>query len=239
MSREDARPEMNFRHEYKYLIGAMQRITLDQRLLSLLAPDSHTGPDGSYLIRSIYFDDPGGSCARENEDGTSPREKWRVRAYNCSADHLSLECKRKERDMTWKSSCPITGKELAALCAPPGTGRDPAIDPARPLLNRFLIERQCRLLAPAVIVSYHRRPFVAPEGNVRVTLDLDIGSSRDIGRFFDPALPCRPILPTGRDLLEVKYDAFLPDYLEQALQLRHLQRIAFSKYCLCRRLPLY
>ncbi len=39
-----------------------------RRLRSLLKPDPHAGPDGSYLVRSVYFDDPDNSAYYENED---------------------------------------------------------------------------------------------------------------------------------------------------------------------------
>lgn len=53
--------------------------------------------------------------------------------------------------------------------------------------------------------------------------------------FFDPDIPRRQILPVGRQLLEVKYDEYLPDPIYHALSLSNMQRIPFSKYYLCRK----
>ena len=41
-----------------------------------------------------------------------------------------------------------------------------------------------------------------------------------------------------KQILEVKYDEFLPDYLYRNLQLSHLRQTTFSKYYLCRRYSL-
>ena len=71
--------------------------------------------------------------------------------------------------------------------------------------------------------------------NFNITLDTGLSSSRDVSRFLDPELPRRPVMPTGMQLLEVKYDAYLPDFIYQSLQLSSLRQTAFSKYYLCRK----
>ena len=92
-----------------------------------------------------------------------------------------------------------------------------------------------RGMRPVVIVEYDRIPYVYKNGNVRITLDTNIASSNAIGSFLDPQIPKRPILPLGQQLLEVKYDAYLPDFIYQSLQLQDLRQTAFSKYYLCRK----
>ena len=42
-------------------------------------------------------------------------------------------------------------------------------------------------------------------------------------------------MPTGKHILEVKYDELLPDFLYQLMSLGSLQQTAFSKYYLCRK----
>ena len=43
-------------------------------------------------------------------------------------------------------------------------------------------------------------------------------------------------MPVGMQLMEVKCDEFIPDYIYRALQLDDLIQTAFSKYYLCRKL---
>lgn len=51
---------MYFRHEWKHEISAMDLLVLRQRLRAVAAPDAHA-VNGSYRIRSLYFDTPNGS----------------------------------------------------------------------------------------------------------------------------------------------------------------------------------
>ena len=89
--------EKNFRHEYKYLISKASADLLKQRLPHVMQRDKNAGPAGQYTIRSLYFDDYHNRYYYENENGTDPRKKFRIRIYNHSARRITLECKRKER----------------------------------------------------------------------------------------------------------------------------------------------
>ena len=61
----------------------------------VLHRDRHTGPDGRYKIRSIYFDDYWNTAYEEKLMGISDRKKYRIRFYNDQDDVIHLECKRK------------------------------------------------------------------------------------------------------------------------------------------------
>ena len=219
------------RNELKYLCSEADIQIIQSRISPICAHDKHTAADGTYHIRSVYFDDPQNRCYYENENGTDPREKFRIRIYNGSDRRITLECKRKERSMTHKESCSLTKEQYMTIVsgAPlENCDRDP-------LLNRFEMLRRTTKLEPKVIVAYDRTPFVYGPGNVRITFDRNIGSTTDIARFFDPQIPLRPILPTGKHILEVKYDEFLPDFLYASMSLGCLRQTAFSKYYLCRK----
>ena len=93
-------------------------------------------------------------------------------------------------------------------------------------------------MRPAVIVEYDRIPYVCRDGNVRITLDTNVASSRAVECFLDETIPKRPVMPTGQHLLEVKYDEFLPDAIYRSLQLHGLTQTAYSKYYICRKYTL-
>ena len=86
-----------WRHELKFVCTVPQLRIIESRIRPLLMPDPHTGPDGSYRISSVYFDDQWDTCFYENEDGTDPREKFRIRIYNGSDAKITLELKQKLR----------------------------------------------------------------------------------------------------------------------------------------------
>ncbi len=225
----DASP---FRHEQKYIVTAAELLELSVRLEALMTPDPHADGRGLYRVRSLYFDTYDDRLCRENEDGTSPREKWRIRCYDLRRSFVSLECKVHEGDLVRKESCRISAETLDGILR----GRYPSIKSGNPaVLNRFLLLQLTQLLHPAVIVDYMRRPLLFPEGNVRVTFDTGIASCPDPERYWDPDAPLRPVLPMGKELLEVKFDTLLPDPLFHAIQMRDLERTSFSKYYLSRR----
>ena len=224
--------ELKYRHELKYQITQQQLQLLKNRVTGLIPLDSHVGREGSYSIRSLYFDDWENRCFYENENGTDPREKFRIRIYNGSADRITLECKRKERGKTLKTACPLTEEQTRQLMAGnilPDIGQQP------PLLRKLTLQMMTRQMHPVVIVEYRRIPYVYPDGNVRITLDTDIVSSSSVHLFLEKTIPCRPVLPVGQHLLEVKYDEYLPDFIYRNLQLDSLRQTAFSKYYICRK----
>ena len=220
-----------FRFELKYRCSAAQLALIQSRLHVLMPYDTHTR-DGSYSIRSLYFDSIGDRCFFENENGTDPREKYRIRIYNADGSRISLECKRKERGKVCKTSCLLTRNDYDAILSG-GSLSSPADQPA--LLRKFTVALKTELFRPKVIVEYDRTPFVYRVGNVRITLDKNIRSSCDFGGFFRQDLPTRPILPSGQHLLEVKYDELLPDHIKNVLELGELRQSTFSKYYLCRK----
>ena len=221
-----------FRHELKYLISAGELCLLQNRIRPLLKKDDHVGENGCYRIRSLYFDDYEDRCFYENENGTDPREKFRIRIYNHSARRIMLECKRKERGKTLKTSCPLTEEQTRQLMQGKAL---PAIGEQHPVLRKLTLQMLTRRMRPVVIVEYDRIPYVCKDGNVRITLDTNIASSSAVERFLDETIPRRPVLPAGQQLLEVKYDEYLPDVIYHSLQLHNLRQTAFSKYCICRK----
>ena len=224
--------EVKFRHEFKYLCTDAQLAILKNRLLGLMQKDSHVGPDGVYHIKSLYFNDCNDRCFWENEDGVAPREKYRIRIYENSSDRISLECKRKENDKIHKTSCRLTMEQFEYLAYGKG---EISFESLPPLAQKLQILRMTTGMTPKVIVEYERTPYVCKNGNVRITFDRNISSSGQVDQFFNAEAKKRPILPAGMQLLEVKYDEYLPDPIYHALMLDNWQRTNFSKYYLCRK----
>ena len=223
-----------YRHEFKYRCSAVQMQILRNRICHLMPLDAHvTG--GQYTIRSLYFDNYANRCYYENENGTDPREKFRIRIYNANPERIQLECKRKQAGKTLKTSCPLTQDVFLKLL----NGTPPEIHPSDPaVLKKFITLYQTQYYRPSVIVEYDRVPFVYPHGNVRVTFDMNIRSSNQFDCFLKPQLATRPILPTGQHLVEVKYDELLPGFIKDSLQIADLQQSTFSKYYLCKKYAL-
>jgi hypothetical protein len=97
-------------------------------------------------------------------------------------------------------------------------------------LYRNMVQNQ---LAPKTIVDYQRDPFVYPAGNVRVTLDHHIRTGLRCTDFLNPDCITIPVVDDAI-ILEVKWDAYLPDIVRDAVQLHSRRSTAFSKYAVCR-----
>ena len=221
----------SFRHELKYVCSDMQIELIKNRLSPLLQRDSHADNEGEYIIRSLYFDDYSNRCFYENENGVDPRYKWRVRIYNCSRNRIALEKKVKKQGMTGKESCLIDeevfGSMLSGDCCLRylGKGND--------LLNEWIVEKNNTGLIPKVIVQYKRIPMIYKLGNVRITFDSNISGSTSFERFFNKSIASIPILQSGHQVLEVKYDDYFPDLLYNLCDTGHLMQTTFSKFYLC------
>lgn len=223
--------DLKCRHEFKYQCSAVELEVIKSRLNGLLSIDKHA-PNGVYCVRSMYFDNYSNSCFFENENGTDLREKYRIRIYNADSSRISLEQKNKVHGKTQKKSCLLSLEQYRNLLS---EGANSISDKNDRLLNKFLYLKDTQLMKPVTIVEYDRIPYVYADGNVRITLDMNIRSSLNFSNFFSSTLSTRQILPSGQHLIEVKYDEFLPSFIKEIMGIDSLRQTTFSKYYLCRK----
>lgn len=222
-----------YRHELKYMIGMSDYLAIRQRLRSVMKPDRHTGPDGRYLIRSIYFDNTEDKALREKVNGVQKREKFRIRYYNDDFSFFTLEKKIKNNNLCMKIGAKITLDECQAILA--GQTEWMIAHPSE-LIRELYCKMKSQQLRPKVLVSYVREPYIYEAGNVRVTFDSGIRTSVYHKEFLNPSV--QDISATdqlGDIILEVKYDAFLPEIISDLIQTEGIRQQAFSKYGVCRR----
>lgn len=220
---------MNYRHEWKHEINASDQIALRQRLRAVARLDPHT-IQGKYEIRSLYFDSPTDRALREKLDGVNRREKFRIRCYNGDLSRIQLEKKSKINGLGQKQSAPLSIQEVQKLL---DGDLDWMLDSGRPLVQELYSKMQSQQLRPKTIVDYTREPYVYGPGNVRVTLDYNIRTGLGCTDFLDPN--CTTIAAgSAPAILEVKWDAFLPSVIRDAVQLDGRRTSAFSKYAACR-----
>lgn len=217
---------MNYRHELKFMVSEAELEIIKYRLKPLMQTDKHHA-EGTYNVRSLYFDDFCDSCMRENEDGVDNRRKYRIRIYDGNDTVIKLEKKMKHRGMTRKISREISREDCLAYMASKTAELRPE---GSDLEKELYAEIKISGMHPVTVVEYERKAFVEPRGNVRVTFDRNISGSDNTDRFLEKKLNAVPLLPKGCHVLEVKYDEFLPRYISQALEIGTLQQTSFSKY---------
>lgn len=220
---------MQWRHEWKHEINPSDHIALRQRLGAVCTLDPHaTG--GSYLIRSLYFDNLSDKALREKIDGVDRREKWRIRYYDGDTSLIHLERKAKRHGLGRKDSCELTAAEAQSIVA--GNTAWMAHDD-RELVRRLAVAMTCQGMRPRTIVDYEREPYLFAPGNVRVTIDYRIRTGVSSIDFLDADCPTIPV-PGDPIILEVKWDEFLPSVVRDAVQLTGRRTFAYSKYAAAR-----
>ena len=220
---------MDCRHEWKHEINASDLIALRQRLRAAAKPDGH-GTDGTYLVRSLYFDNLTDQALRQKLDGVDRREKFRIRTYDLDPSLIRLEKKSKWNGLGRKETAGLTEEEARAIAE----GRLEWLSSCRdPLLWELYSKMRTQGLRPRTIVDYTREAYVFAPGNVRVTLDYNIRTGMACTDFLNPACVTVPAGDAPM-ILEVKWDSFLPDLIRDAVQLEGRHTAAFSKYAACR-----
>ena len=218
-----------YRHEWKIEVNAPDLLVLRQRLRCVLKPDPHA-VNGCYCIRSLYFDTPEDKALREKLDGVPRREKFRIRYYNGDLSCIHLEKKSKIAGLGRKDTAVLTPEQAQNIVD--GKLSWMAGSEA-PLLLELYGKMRTQRLGPKTIVDYTREPFVYRPGNVRVTLDYNIRTGLRCTDFLNVRCPTIPV-PEDPAILEVKWDAFLPDTVRDLVQLPGRRSGAFSKYAACR-----
>lgn len=223
----------SYRHELKYQINPADHHALRQRLRTVMKCDPHTGADGLYTIRSVYFDNYKDKALREKVYGVQKREKFRIRYYNDDFSYIPLEKKIKHNDLCIKIDAHLTVEEYRRILQEPGAWM---LEHPEPLVRELYCKMKTQQLRPRVLVSYVREPYIYEAGNVRVTFDSHIRTSLFQRDFSDGAISDICVTDTPGDIiLEVKFDAFLPEIIRCLLQSEELRQQAFSKYGSCRR----
>lgn len=218
---------LHYRHELKHLITTGDAMIIKSRLSSLLPVDSHAGREGHYQIRSLYFDTPENKALHEKLEGLPVKEKYRIRYYNYDHSLIVLEKKYKYYGLGRKSKANLSKQETLAILngsicflknSPQAVCRD------------FYYKLVTACLEPKIVVDYRREAFFYPSGNVRITIDSNIRGSFSGTDLFDPDLPVLPVIGDDLSILEVKYDQYLPEFIQDIVQLNKFTTSTFSKY---------
>lgn len=219
------------RHEEKFLCSEKELFLLESRLRNILHKDKNQQED-SYSVTSLYLDTQNDRLLAESINGESIRTKYRIRMYNHNSDYLKLERKHKVQQLSEKGSYLVTKDFVKKLYQ---CNMD-FIESNNQIIQEVVILNKTELLRPKIIVEYDRSAYISEIGNVRITFDRDVRASNAIEKFIEGKPLFERILPSNKNLMEIKYDGILPGYITRILSIGNLQRVSFSKYVLCRNL---
>lgn len=220
---------MKFRHEYKHQINLADIYGLRTRLNAVAKHDPNADKDGTYFIKSLYFDNYADKALREKLDGVNKREKFRIRYYGTDISFIKLEKKSKINGLCSKESCVITAEQCQKII---DGDFEFLLHSEQELMRELYAKMKYQLLRPKCVVAYSRECFVYPPGNVRITLDTNISGSNNIKEFLNPNL--RFLRLFQNTILEVKWDEYLPQIIRDCVQVKSRRSTAFSKYAAVR-----
>ena len=223
--------EYKYRHELKFKISNSAAEILKQKLSLILGKDKNSYyKDGSYLIKSLYFDDRDSNSYYEKMDGVLYRKKYRIRMYNDVDSFIRLEKKMKHNNYTAKEQMLISKDIYSKIL----NGKVDEIDNPEGLLLEFITNYKNKGLVPSVIVEYHRTAFTYPISEVRITFDSNIQSSLYNYDLFNTIYPRYNVDEPGKQVLEVKFNEILPLHIANILNDIPVCREAVSKFAICR-----
>ncbi len=223
--------QYKYRHELKFKISESAAEVLKQKLSLIMTTDDNAYfDDGSYLIKSLYFDNLDSDSYYEKLDGILYRKKYRIRIYNNDDSFIRLEKKMKHNNMTAKEQMLISKDIYCKILE----GKLNEIDNASGLLLEFLNDSKNKALVPSIIVGYHRIAYIYPISDVRITFDSNIESGLYNYDLFDKEAPTYRVDEKGKIVLEVKFNEILPLHIANILNDIPSCREAVSKFAICR-----
>ena len=202
------------RKEVKFLVSSTDRVYLLNSLSQILVPDKY-GDYNGYKTRSIYFDSIDNEDFREKQIKTEKRKRIRVRIYNEEDRFAKFEIKRKHFERELKESITITKEDAIRLI-----NREYSVllnYKDNPLYEYAFNLMKSKSYRPVSMVEYDRRAFTHEFFNTRVTLDNNLRFTNFNYDLFNKNINFKKGLPGDKSILEVKYDRFLFQQLQEVL----------------------
>lgn len=225
------------RREEKFAISSHEVSSFSSRLMDVINKDKHS-QNGSYMVRSLYFDTIDDNDFFDKINEQEIRRKIRLRIYNPSAKTVKLELKQKQGVYQKKTSLTISRKDADALIA---CNFSVLLKYNDPFADKMFTIMSMECYRPKAIVEYNRTAYMAKENQIRLTFDENIRASESNLNLFDNELQLGPVFPTDVAIFEVKYDRFLLSYISDMIACINRLPVSSSKYCMGRSIgyPLY
>lgn len=219
-----------YRHELKFLLSGAEYEHLKRLFDALFVKDAYMKQGKDYYIRSLYFDTPENKDYYDKLIGVVQRRKIRLRIYDTSADKVKLEMKNKDNDYSVKETMTISRDEAMMLL---NGDYHVLAEYDNEIAKKAYFSLRAYAYTPKVVIDYEREAYLLPVENIRLTFDKRVRAFRGNGLFEERNVLVGVLAPEYV-ILEVKYDQYLPAYVEHLLSSIKMQRMSISKYCMAR-----
>jgi SPX domain protein involved in polyphosphate accumulation len=188
-------------------------------------------PNNAYTVRSIYFDDKNLRYFYQKEYNHAERKKIRLRGYGHLSDSkVVMEIKRKF------SGAGIKNREFLDYTKAVESIKSGSRISGNSDETMFLYHIIRYSLFPTVNVVYDREAFMThleSKNNLRVTMDMNLRylSMPNLDQLFNQ----RDLkqVHISKFILEVKFNDFYPQWLQDSVSRLGLKRSPASKYSIC------
>ena len=224
------------RREIKYLVDRSTRTAMARDLSAFMRPDDFSGGDGTYSVRSIYFDTPDYLAYHDKMAGLASRHKLRIRAYGdppTESSAVRFEIKGRYLtnihkltfDVPWDNYHEVKLAIQRRTLPPRGLWcHSAASQEFFRLLRHYNME-------PKILIQYRRQAFERMEiRRLRVNFDDELVACRNLD-LAGPIRGARRILQYGHAILEIKADGALPYWMHILISKYNLRDQSVSKYC--------
>ncbi len=201
------------RIEVKHLISISGKLYLIENLKKILNEDTY-GENGYYNVRSLYFDNENDQDYIDKLENAEIRKGIRLRIYTPMDKMAKLEIKRKNKDNQQKSSLKITRSDAIEIINGNYEVLKKYSTPVADELYKVMIEENYR---PVTVINYHRKAFDSRSLGIRITIDSNITYNNYEFDIFDEKLPLYNLSSVGENVLEIKTENNIPEYLEEIL----------------------
>lgn len=215
------------RREEKFLLKKVEAYRYMGRIDAVLMRDPYA-KNGSYPVRSLYFDTVDDKDFFEKVDEQEIRHKIRIRIYHPSDTKAKLERKQKQNLYQKKQSLTISREDAQEMAA---GNYHVLLKYGSAFADEVYVILAQGVYRPKVIVEYNRLAFMAKENHIRLTFDSDIRATESNLDLFDPKLQLLPVFDPEYVVFESKYDKFMLSYIKELQGEINRTAISASKYC--------
>lgn len=221
------------RIEQKYTLGPREASRMVYLLSQILQRDSYSR-NGSYMVRSLYFDTPDALDYFDKIDGLESRKKVRLRIYGIGDAPAKLELKQKQGSLQRKRSLTLSREQAEQVIS----GDLSCLEGCGEFGQSMRRLMDLGAYRPSCMVEYDRAAFFCPTNDTRITFDSCLRSNEGCFRLYDPSVQLTPVGSPGSVTMEVKYNHFLLSYIKDTLSAANMLSVSSSKYCSCRQFGL-
>ncbi|MDD3138410.1 MAG: polyphosphate polymerase domain-containing protein [Lachnospiraceae bacterium] len=224
-----------YRKEIKYVIPIEEYLRIKIPLEAIMKKDIY-GDQGTYMVRSQYYDSLYNRDLHDNLSGIMEKRKIRIRLYSTKDETVKLEYKCKSNTDSLKRSILMSRKEAQQM---ESHQYEFLLNRTEDLATELYQRMMQGCYRPKTIITYQRGALSYPDSDLRITFDTDLRATINPYGLFDEETMQIPMMSQDVGILEVKYNNYLPYPIKEIVNSIDQLAEANSKYSSARLMYIY